>query len=682
MTGHLLTIVPSSHGSTSLVQASWYRHHARLRGLCNGFLHESISFLNSLLLQVHALVASSYMIVGIVGQTHAPSPLRIPFNSNTTPGLSSDIDGPWPTVHLTYGPDSLGLDCYLTLWNQSVFVPSQRCVKDPTATDSQPGSDSSEAQQFPCSLTMPLFYEPSRPFDDNSNEVFDLNNVYVDKLLNQSHTFFDPLNISGTAKGTLDTLAGFGSNQKLPNASVLVATNLTHHFLGANSGSPFLNLPLLFPSLSLRGDTMDGADYDGHNLLPYLSKAKVIPSRSFGMHIGSVDPYVAGSLLLGGYDRPRILGPLCVYDSEDWLSLVSMGIGAEEGYIPLEEFISLNGSYLQGPVVKNLVKQGSYGDVIGTLTGTLNVDPGVPYMYLSKDSCDTLASALNLTYDSWRNLYTWTNLTVMNSLSNSTSFLALNLSVMDGTDSSKSSITIKIPFTLLSKTFSVGTPPGELDSPAAGSHYFPCSPLPGPSVDREPFTPTLGRSFLQSAFYGMNFDTGQSMLAQAPGPANLSGTGDVVTIDPLTRMVSTQDTAASDAWTKSWTGVLRTWITNANVGLKRAQTKHSLSRNGKIGISASLSAVLFISVVAALVIATRRSRRHQETIRLEMLEEDALAREYETLKLEQIHRVPENNDLSSNTDREEENRMLLESEVESTLQIMTELGEGIEIESS
>ena len=50
-------------------------------------------------------VASSYMIVGIVAQTHAPAPLRIPFNSNTTPGLSSDIDGPWPTVYLTYGPD-------------------------------------------------------------------------------------------------------------------------------------------------------------------------------------------------------------------------------------------------------------------------------------------------------------------------------------------------------------------------------------------------------------------------------------------------------------------------------------------------------------------------------------------------------------------------------------------------
>ena len=190
-------------------------------------------------------------------------------------------------------------------------------------------------------------------------------------------------------------------------------------------------------------------------------------------------------------------------------------------------------------------------------------------MYLPKVCCDTLASALNLTYDSWRNLYMWTDLTVMNALSNSTSFLALNLSVMDD-DDPKCSITIKVPFTRLFKTFSVGTPPGELDSPAAGSHYFPCSPLPGPSVDREPFTPTLGRSFLQSAFYGVNFDTGQSMLAQAPGPANLSGAGDVVTIDPLTRMVSMQDTAASDAWTKSWTGVLQTWTIKVDVGLTSA----------------------------------------------------------------------------------------------------------------
>ena len=205
---------------------------------------------------------------------------------------------------------------------------------------------------------MSLFYEPSRPPDDSSSEVFDLNNVYVDKVLNQSHTFFDPLNITGTAKRTLDTLAGFGSNQKLPNASVLVATNLTHHFFGANDGSPFLNLPLLFPSLSLHGDTMDGADYNGHNLLPYFSKAKIIPSRSFGMHMGSVDPYVAGSLLLGGYDRSRILGPLCVYDSEGWFSLVSMGIGAEEGYIPLEEFYQPEWQLLAGSSCNTLCGTG------------------------------------------------------------------------------------------------------------------------------------------------------------------------------------------------------------------------------------------------------------------------------------------------------------------------------------
>ena len=35
------------------------------------------------------------------------------------------------------------------------------------------------------------------------------------------------------------------------------------------------------------------------------------------------------------------------------------------------------------------------------------------------------------------------------------------------------------------------------------------------------------------------------------GPANPSGAMDVVTIDPLTRMVSVQDTAMSNAWTKS-----------------------------------------------------------------------------------------------------------------------------------
>ena len=85
-------------------------------------------------------------------------------------------------------------------------------------------------------------------------------------------------------------------------------------------------------------------------------------------------------------------------------------------------------------------------------------------------------------------------------------------------------------------------------------------------------------------------------------------------------------------------------------------------------------------MVVALVITMLRSRRHQEITRREILEEDALSSSRpEPLRLEQIHIVPENNDLSANTEREEENRMLLISEAESTLTTVTEAEEGIEI---
>ena len=139
----------------------------------------------------------------------------------------------------------------------------------------------------------------------------------------------------------------------------------------------------------------------------------------------------------------------------------------------------------------------------------------------------------------------WTDLTLTTSLLNSPIFLAFDLSVIEGTDPG-CSITTKVPFTLPSKTFSISTPLEESNSSAARSYHFPYSALSGPSVPREPFTPTHGRSFLQSVFYRINFDTEQSMRAQAPGPANLSGAVDVVTIDPLTRMVSMQDTAVSN----------------------------------------------------------------------------------------------------------------------------------------
>ena len=618
-------------------------------------------------------------IVAVVAQNHTPPPLRIPFNSNTTPGLSSDIDGPWPTVHLTYGPDSLGLDCYLTLWNHSIFVPEQSCVNDPVATDSQPGPNSTGIQPFPCNLTMPSFYKPSHPFDDNSSKMFNFSDYELIEEW-EPQTFFGPLNITGTAKWTLDTLAGFGSNQTLANASILVATNLTHHFSGTSNQS-FHKLPLLFPLLSLWGNKTTAmsdwvnpvgeADPSGCNLLPYLFEAAMIPSLSFGMHMGSVDPYVAGSLILGGYDRSRILGPLLVYDSDSYknsgsLRLINLGIGVEEGYIPLEQLIESNGSYLQGPTVRPFYELGN--GYTGQMDNSITLDPGVPYMYLPRSWCDAIAFKLDLSYDSGRNLYMWGNLTVLNALLKSTSFLVFEFGTNDQSDTKVviPSVNISVSFALLSKTFSVSGPPANVDSPPAGSKYFPCSPFPDEySDDPQGFhTPTLGRSFFQSAFFGMNFHTGQSMLAQAPGPANLAD-GDVVTIDPLTRMVSIINESASDAWTKSWAGVLPIASVNAEGSLSSIQTKHSLSERRETSIAASLGTVLITSMVVALVILIRRHRRHKEAIKLQMIEEDALAREYETLRLEQIHRTHGQNGPSEDAEREEEDCLLPTSEVES-----------------
>lgn len=620
-------------------------------------------------------------IVGVVAQNHTPKPLRIPFNSNTTPGLSSDIDGPWPTVHLTYGPDSLGLDCYLTLWNHSIFVPEQSCVHvvdDPIATDSQPGPKSTEVQPFPCNLTMPLFYKPSHPFDDNSSKMFNFSDYESDELWEETQSLFGPLNITGTAKWTLDTLAGFGSNQTLPDASILVATNLTHHFSGTSNRSSFLTLPLLFPLLSLWGNNMTDingrvnpigeANPSGVNLLPYLFEAAMIPSRSFGMHMGSVDPYVAGSLILGGYDRSRILGPLLVYDSDSFetsLSLINLGIGVEEGYIPLDQLIESDGSYLQGPAVRPLIVPEE--DINGQINTIITLDPGVPYMYLPRSWCDAIASKLDLSYDGGRNLYIWGNLTVLNALLKSTSFLVFEFGSINHTDQLVAvaipSVITNVSFALLSKTFSVSGPPANVDSPAAGSKYFPCSPFPDGGIEGLR-SPVLGRSFLQSAFFGMNFHTGQSMLAQAPGPTNLAD-GDVVTIGPLTRMVSMLNTSAPGAWTESWAGVLPIASVNADGSLLGFQTKHSVSERGKRSIAASLGTVLIISMVVAWVILMRRHRRHKRVTGLQMLEEDALARDYERLRLEQIHRTHGRNGQSEDTEREEEDCLLPASEVES-----------------
>lgn len=82
-----------------------------------------------------------------------------------------------------------------------------------------------------------------------------------------------------------------------------------------------------------------------------------------------------------------------------------------------------------------------------------------------------------------------------------------------GTDN----VIIKVPFALLNLT---------LDTPIVGTptQYFPChsyDPETGKNNDKTTDPYRLGRAFLQAAFFGRNWRSQTTWLAQAPGPGDL-----------------------------------------------------------------------------------------------------------------------------------------------------------------
>lgn len=129
-------------------------------------------------------------------------------------------------------------------------------------------------------------------------------------------------------------------------------------------------------------------------------------------------------------------------------------------------------------------------------------DPGLPYMYLPRDTCDAIAKYLPVTYNSDFNLYLWdTDKPAFKPIVTSAHFLSFTFAADLGLRQS-----IKVPFSVLNLT---------LDKPLMyiPTAYFPCSPW-APSDS----TYYLGRAFLQAAFMAQNWDQGKSFLAQAPGP--------------------------------------------------------------------------------------------------------------------------------------------------------------------
>ncbi|PYH41785.1 aspartic-type endopeptidase [Aspergillus saccharolyticus JOP 1030-1] len=311
-----------------------------------------------------------------------------------------------------------------------------------------------------------------------------------------------------------------------------------------------------------------------------------IPSYSYGMHIGSVNSHIPGSLVLGGYDQSRVLGnasaqSISLASSTGGalqISLKDIGLGIFGDTTPAG-FTTKTGLFLQ--------------DDGGSTSSIVTIDPTKPYMYLPEATCNAMTASLPVSFNQSLGLYFWdTASSDYANLTNSATYLAFVFK-MNGLDTQN--ITVKVPLAQLALT---------LQEPLVESNrtYFPCF------FSTE--TPVLGRAFLQSAFVGVNYhegtNTGTWFLAQAPGPS---------VADAAVTTINVRDTSIAGtnaSWEESWAEYFHVDVTGSS---NATATSGGLSSKAKVGVGVGVGvgggcAVVVAAVALWLVLRRRQRRKH------------------------------------------------------------------------
>ncbi|KAJ5342144.1 hypothetical protein N7541_011268 [Penicillium brevicompactum] len=317
------------------------------------------------------------------------------------------------------------------------------------------------------------------------------------------------------------------------------------------------------------------------------SSSEAIPSYSWGMHIGSVDPEIPGSLVLGGYDQSRVLDQVSTQQVDPTnnlgalnIYLEDIGIGVATGDSPFS--------------FQNKTDLFRWGNSTTSRGKSVEVDPVLPYLYLPKETCDEMAAHLPITYQEDLNLYFWD--TDDSNFQNITASPAYMSFVFEKDASNGQNITVKVPFQLLKLT---------LQEPLVkkNTSYFPCYPSD---------SYVLGRAFLQAAFVSVNWQNGAGSgrwsLAQAPGPA--IGTGNQLSIS----VDDTSVEASKNSWEASWDGYWeplssKQSIDQSDSDESRSESDSGLSTGAKIGIGigCAVGGLGLIGIVA-LFCMKRRTR--------------------------------------------------------------------------
>ncbi|KAF4970177.1 hypothetical protein FSARC_2774 [Fusarium sarcochroum] len=270
----------------------------------------------------------------------------------------------------------------------------------------------------------------------------------------------------------------------------------------------------------------DGAPATNASMPPgWLWENEYTASNSYGMHIGSVNPSMSGSLWFGGYDQNRVVGEI--------LSLTGS---------PRDEGITLWDIAIEGVGDHSPFTSKSKDDLLAKGNSSMGsglkvtVDGCSPYLTLPKSTCDNIADNLPVSFDEDLGLYLWdTKSEKYKEIVSSATALTFSFISASNTDPIK----IRVPFMHLNLTLSEPI----VDDPVP---YFPCH-VNGKG------TYVLGRAFLQDAFIGANWHPNSNTwwLAQAPGP-KVQATSNVVSIEAKDKTIKKGGNDWKASWREVW----------------------------------------------------------------------------------------------------------------------------------
>ena len=327
----------------------------------------------------------------------------------------------------------------------------------------------------------------------------------------------------------------------------------------------------------------------GQTIPGYAHAQNKVASNSWGLHYGSASLNHGGSLVFGGYDQSRVLGDVGTFDlavgSKMVPNLLDIQIGVENGSSPFSE-----SSYV------NLLKlNASFNGVQPAV-----INPIVPYLFMSPETCAAVAENLPVTLNSQLGLYIW-NVTdpQYDRIVKSSAYLALIFQ-----KAGSGNLTIKVSFQLLNLT---------LEPPIVTTiqQYLPCRPFRALDDSGHYF---LGKAFLQAAFIGMNWQQEKFFLAQAPGPG--VGASNIRPIQPKDITIKSDPIENfATTWARNWEDISDTDndknTTSNSTSPTNGQNEHpasGISSGTKAGIAVGV-VVGVLAVAGAVLLFCMRRRR-------------------------------------------------------------------------